>query len=74
MRQVELPEHRAKNGRPHIIPLSDQALEIVKAVPRGDRDLLFGRGAGGFSGWAKSKAELDARIAKVKNGGCLGQC
>jgi hypothetical protein len=30
------------------------------------RHLIFGRGAGGFGGWSKSKAELDARIAKAR--------
>ena len=32
-RQIELPEHRTKNRRPHIVPLSEQALAILEAVP-----------------------------------------
>jgi integrase len=63
-RQIELPELRTKNGRPHIVPLSAMALAILKDTPRTEeRDLVFGIGAGGFSGWSKAKAELDARIA-----------
>ena len=49
------------------MPLSDEALAILDGVARGEgRNLVFGRGAGGFSGWSKSKAELDARIAKAR--------
>ncbi len=63
-RLIELPGSRTKNGRPHLVPLSDQAISIIQSVRRNeDRDLLFGRGVGGFSGWSKAKAELDARIA-----------
>jgi integrase len=66
-RQINLPEHRTKNGRPHIVPLSSEALEVLNGVVRDeDRDLLFGRGAGGFGGWSKSKAELNARISKAR--------
>jgi integrase len=63
-RQIDLPETRTKNGRAHIVPLSVEALTIIEDIPRREgRDLLFGRGAGGFSGWSKAKAELDGRIA-----------
>ena len=66
-RQINLPEHRTKNGCPHIIPLSAEALEILKGfVCEEDRDLVFGRGVGGFGGWSKSKAELNSRIAKAR--------
>jgi integrase len=69
-RQIELPEARTKNGRAHIVPLSEQALAILEAAQAFDeectRELVFGYGAGGFGGWSKSKAELDARIAKAR--------
>jgi integrase len=59
---ISLPGERVKNGRPFNIPLSPSALAILEAQPRRpDRDFVFGRGQGGFSGWSKSKAELDAR-------------
>jgi integrase len=66
-RQIDLPGTRTKNGRPHIVPLSDEALSIIKTIPRREgRDLIFGSGAGGFSGWSKAKAELDARITMAR--------
>jgi integrase len=62
-----LPGDRTKNGRPHLVPLPDQALAIVKAVPRrADRDHLFGDGPGPFSGWSKAKAALDKRILEAR--------
>jgi integrase len=64
-RQIELPAPRTKNGRSHIIPLADEALALLPPT-RPDRDLVFGRGAGGFSGWSKAKGELDARIADAR--------
>jgi integrase len=66
-RQLELPAERVKNGRAHLVPLSDQALAILAAVERRDgREFVFGRGTGGFSGYSKAKAELDARIATAR--------
>ena len=66
-RQIELPGTRTKNHKPHVIPLSREALAILASVEREeDRDLVFGRGVGGFTGWSKAKAELDARIAATR--------
>ncbi|MGU3358906.1 tyrosine-type recombinase/integrase [Methylobacterium sp. M6A4_1b] len=57
-----LPSERTKNNRRHDIPLSAAALSILGSVPvREGRNLLFGQRAGGFSGFSKAKAELDAR-------------
>lgn len=62
-----LPAERAKNGRPHEVPLAPTALAIIKAVPLdAERDLLFGRGPHGFNGWGKPKLELDASIQKAR--------
>lgn len=59
-----LPRHRTKNGLPHDVPLSRPALEIIQKQPRRiGRSLVFGEGKGGFSGWGKAKAALDARMA-----------
>jgi len=68
--QIILPASRTKNGLIHSVPLSDQALSIIKAQPRRIdsggrlRDLLFGMGDKGFSGWSKSKERLDEAIAE----------
>ena len=65
--QIELPERRTKNGRAHIVPLSEEAAAILMGIPqRNGRDLVFGIASGGFGGWSKAKDELDARIAKAR--------
>lgn len=58
-----LPAARAKNHREHIIPLSAPAIEILREAPRrAGRSLVFGEGAGGFSGWSRAKNALDSRL------------
>ena len=62
-RTITLPPSRTKNGREHVVPLSDAALEILKAMPRTDgRDYVFGLRGGGFSNWSQAKRELDKAI------------
>ena len=68
-----LPGERTKNGRPHDVPLSDAALALIQGQPvrtksgtREPRELVFGEGEGGFSGWSKAKAALDDRLAKAR--------
>lgn len=65
--EIALPAERTKNARPHLVPLSREAVQILRKTPRREgRTLLFGSGSGGFSGWSKAKAELDARIAAAR--------
>ena len=60
---ILLPEERTKNGRAHSVPLSNKASTIIgEQKERADRDLIFGDGEGGFSGWSKCKERLDAAI------------
>jgi integrase len=67
--EIILSEQRTKNGNPHVVPLAPLALAIIDAQEqREGRDLIFGRGEGGFSGWSRSKERLDDRI-KEANGG-----
>lgn len=57
-----LPGARTKNGKPHDVPLSPQALDIVARRPEIlDRPYLFGEGTGPFSGFSKAKRALDER-------------
>jgi integrase len=57
---------RTKNNRAHDVPLSEAALAIVEGIgEREGRDLVFGSGEGGYSGWSHSKEVLDA-AAKLK--------
>jgi integrase len=60
---VDIPASRMKNGKPHLIPLSEPALAILKKRQRNGRDHVFGRGASGFQGWSWRRKNLDARIA-----------
>ena len=67
LNQLELPAERTKNSLPHLVPLSAEAVAILEGCARRrDRDFIFGRRLGGFSGWSKAKAELDARVAAAR--------
>jgi integrase len=64
---IALPAARTKNSRPHDIPLSQAALDVLKGAYRiVGRELVFGEGDGGYSGWSRSKKELDTG-AKTKD-------
>jgi len=62
---ITLTASRTKNHTEHVVPLSERALKVIEAIPRRDREFVFGTGRGGYSGWSKSKAELD-EACKVK--------
>ena len=58
-----LPASRTKNKLPHLVPLSRQAVEIIKAQP--DRgEYVFGLAA--FGGWSRLKRRLDQRILEAR--------
>jgi integrase len=62
-RKIILPKERTKNGAQHVVPLSNPALEILESRKRRvGRDLIFGEGEGGYSGWSRSKARLDESL------------
>ncbi|WP_187640145.1 integrase arm-type DNA-binding domain-containing protein [Bosea sp. F3-2] len=68
-----IPAPRTKNGIMHDVPLAPSALEIIQSIPVAEvkegeprRDLIFGAGKGGFSGWSRSKTDLDTRIAAAR--------
>jgi integrase len=63
---IVLPGTRTKNGRPHEVPLSRQALRMVCEFPElPGRPYIFGRdGRAPFAGWARGKARLDARVTE----------
>jgi integrase len=64
-RLIVLPPARTKNKRLHEIPLSPLARVILKRQPR-RKDMIFGRGKGGFSGWSDCKARLDQRLIATR--------
>ena len=55
---ISLPPSRTKNRRPHIIPLSQPALAILRARKQNGREPIFGVRGRGFSTWHRSKAAL----------------
>jgi len=62
-----IPSERTKNGKPHIVHLSDLATDELRRVPRVDgKDLLFSRtGATPASGFSRAKVRLDERMAEA---------
>ncbi len=68
--EVRLPGERTKNGRPHVIPLSPLALDIVRSLPRlsvGGEDSSFvftTTGRSRASGTSRAKARLDKMVAE----------
>jgi len=59
---LTLPGERTKNRRTLELPLPAVAVELLAAVPRQDREFVFGRHDRGFSGWSAAKLRLDSRI------------
>jgi integrase len=66
---ISLPGERTKNGRHHDIAMADTVRSRLRARRKGDgeRDLIFGRSDGPFSGWSKAKAALDERTGPLKH-------
>jgi integrase len=60
---ITFPPERVKNNRQHVVPMSESVRALIKAISRIEgRDLIFGYGNGGFSGWSRCKERLDAAI------------
>jgi integrase len=59
-----LPKERAKNGREHTLPLSDQAIEILHGLPRisGSEFALTLFGSRPITGFNLVKQRIDARV------------
>jgi integrase len=63
---ISVPGERMKNGKPHTIPLSPPALEILRSRPRDSKQHVFGQGPNGFAGYGQAKAAIDVRIDAVR--------
>ena len=64
-----IPAARSKNKRQHVLPLSPEAVEIIKALKRfSGSKFVFSSGETAPSGYSRAKARIDARI-KALNGG-----
>lgn len=57
-----IPESIAKNGREHVLPLSDAAVEILQSMPRLNKTYVFparGNDKATVSGFSKPKVRLE---------------
>jgi integrase len=64
---LRLSGERTKNNRAFAVPLSDLAMKIIDDIgERNGRELVFGNGQSGYSGWSYAKAALD-EIVKLKD-------
>jgi integrase len=64
---ITFPATRTKNRLEHIVPMSDPVQAILRGRNRiVGRNLVFGLGNGGFSGWSKAKEQLDQRILEAR--------
>ncbi len=62
-----LPSGRTKNHRPHIVPLSRQAVAVLKSVPR-IGDLVFSTtGTTPLSGFSRAKDRLDRWVSAERD-------
>ena len=60
---IRLPKERTKNNRPHDVPLSPQALAILKARQRHNgRDFVLGGHGKGFVDFSGARADFDQRL------------
>jgi integrase len=59
--KLVLPASRTKTKVLHEVPLTALALAQLP-TPVAGRDLVFGKGGGGFSGWSRAKARLDEKL------------
>jgi integrase len=71
--KIELEGARTKNGKPHTIPLSTLAGELIEKLPRiGKSEFAFTTtGETPVSGWSKAKALLDKEAAKINHSRAL---
>ena len=66
-----IPKERAKNGVAHEVPLSDQAVQILKALPavahlKGAPAFVFTTtGKTAVSGWSRAKTQIDRELPAV---------
>jgi integrase len=65
-RLIKLPAARVKNHRAHDVPLTEPAMELLQAMPRGQDAFIFGTSSIGFCAYNDSKIALDQRIAAAR--------
>ncbi|WP_280638086.1 integrase family protein [Shimia sp. R11_0] len=61
-RRIDLPSVRTKNGKPHIVHLSDPALQIVSSIEPNNGLYFSTTGKTPVSGFSKVKKQLDCLL------------
>src|SRR5262249_28279529 len=65
-----IPAARAKNKRAHVLPLSPQAVEIIKGLPRfSGSKFVFSPGKAAPSGFSYAQTRADRIIARFNGDG-----
>jgi integrase len=60
-----IPEHIAKNGEVHVLPLSDSAMDVLRSMPKLNPVFVFparGNDKATVSGFSKAKRRLEATV------------
>ncbi len=66
-----IPFENSKNGEPHIVHLSENAVELVGALSPKTGPYIFGKdGLRGYGGFSKSKARLEGELEAVMDVRC----
>lgn len=62
-----IPSERMKTEAPHHVPLSEEAIALLKALPRFEGDAIFSTtgGARPVSGFSKAKARLEKTMLRL---------
>jgi integrase len=60
-----IPGRRTKNGKAHVVHLSEAAAEVIEGLPRLTGELVFASGAAPPSGYSKAKARLDGYMGEL---------
>jgi integrase len=63
--QWHLPKERTKNKRPHLVPLTKTALELIEREPRLGPCVFTTTGSTPISGWSKVKRKLDDAMLEL---------
>ncbi|WP_131113670.1 tyrosine-type recombinase/integrase [Lichenihabitans psoromatis] len=63
-----LPRERSKNDQAHTVPLSDPALQMLKALPHVGEFVFSTNARNPVAGYSKAKIRIDALIAETAEG------
>jgi integrase len=56
-----IPAEHSKNGKPHIVHLSERVTDLLRVLPRKSNLVFSANGETPFNGFSKSKARIDDR-------------